>query len=406
MVYDPPVGVGHPQTRRPVRALLVVPKYPYPVVGGLEKQAHELAKALVARGNSIHALSTKFESSQPHDALVDGVHVRRIDWIEFKPLRFLLSPIALARELRALKGQVDVVHIHNISWFGSFVSVCARRFGFPVIVKLPSIGNIQRLRGRLGGRLLIGVLRRSNAIVAMTEQSQHEIRQLGYPEANILRVPNGIAVGEDTLAQRQHRSVATAVYVGRLLPEKGLSDLLMAWTSLSALTTRAIRLRLVGAGPMQAQLKAMIHELGLTDVVEVINHVEDISSELAKADIFVLPSHAEGNSNAVLEAMRAGLPIVATAVGGTPMQVGPDGADFLVPPRAPEAIANGIRRLAADAKLREVLGRKMRERVRSLFNVERIASIYEDAYRLLAAGDDASIGSLNEGFLQENRTGR
>src|SRR5512145_2918586 len=106
-----------------MRILMAVPKYPFPVVGGLELQAHELAKALVQRGNTVQGLSSRFDPGQNKIDLIDGVRVHRMKWIEFKPARFLLSPLSLARILVKLRPDVDLVHVHNNSWFGAFVTL-------------------------------------------------------------------------------------------------------------------------------------------------------------------------------------------------------------------------------------------------------------------------------------------
>ena len=123
-----------------MRILMAVPKYPFPVVGGLEGQAHELAKALIQRGHAVHVLSSYFDPGQDYLELVDGVRVHRIKWIEFKPARFLLFPFSLARNLFELKRDVDLIHVHSISWFGAFVTVFAKALGLPVITKLPNFG--------------------------------------------------------------------------------------------------------------------------------------------------------------------------------------------------------------------------------------------------------------------------
>ena len=174
--------------------LMAVPKYPFPVVGGLEGQAHELAKALVQRGHVVHALSSHFNLCQGDVEIIDGVQVHRVKWVEFKPARFLLFPFSLARILFKLRRDVDLVHVHNISWFGAFVTLFAKALGLPVITKLPNIGDfgIPGMRRRPFGFLRIALLKVSDAIVAMTPESVAELAGIGYPTARVLKVTNGI----------------------------------------------------------------------------------------------------------------------------------------------------------------------------------------------------------------------
>ncbi|MGH9904768.1 MAG: glycosyltransferase family 4 protein, partial [Pyrinomonadaceae bacterium] len=139
---------------------MAVPKYPFPIVGGLERQSHELAKALVQRGYAVHALSSRFDPGQNDVELIDGVQVHRLKWIEFRPVRFLLFPFSLARILVKIRHDVDLVHVHNVSWFGAFVMLFAKALGLPVITKLPNVGDfgIPGMRRRPFGFLRIAIL--------------------------------------------------------------------------------------------------------------------------------------------------------------------------------------------------------------------------------------------------------
>jgi glycosyltransferase involved in cell wall biosynthesis len=115
----------------------------------------------------------------------------------------------------------------------------------------------------------------------------------------------------------------------------------------------------------------------------------------------VLPSAYEGNSNAVLEAMEAGLPVIATKVGGTPMQIGPEGADLLVPVDDADSLADQLVRLINDSALRRAYGDAMRRRARDNFDIARIAKRYICAYQKLATDGQIDLrecGRLPEGY--------
>jgi glycosyltransferase involved in cell wall biosynthesis len=381
-----------------MRILMAVPNYPFPVVGGLERQAHELAKALVQRGHTVQALSSHFDLSQDDGDLIDGVQVHRVKWVEFKPARFLLLTFTVARILYALKRDVDLVHVHNISWFGAFVTLFAKALGLPVITKLPNIGDvgIPGMRRRPFGGLRIALFKRSDAIIAITPESMAELATIDYPPARVLKVTNGIPLLPDVTTMSESSSeVVTAVFVGRLLPQKGLIDLLHAWVSVRARATRPVRLQLIGDGPQADELRTSALALDLGDSVEFFGYCKDVPAELAKADLFVLPSYAEGNSNAILEAMRARLPIVATRVGGASIQVGSEGERFLVPTGDRVALADRLLELIQDETLRLRLGVAMRERIESVFAIDRIAAVYEQAYELILSGRREQIGHIN-----------
>jgi len=386
-----------------MRILMAVPMYPFPVIGGLERQAHELAKALVQRGHMIHVISSRFDAGQQFVERVDGVLVHRVQWIQSRLARFLWFPFRLTLILFKLKSEVDVVHVHNISWLGAFITLFARAMRLPVITKLPNTGEfgIAGMRHGPFGFLRVALLMKSDAIIAMTPESVDELAHIGYSSQRIFKITNGISLLTSRVETEQSNSLGavTAVFVGRLSQEKGLVDLLHAWSTVKASSVRRVTLRIIGEGPQNAELKALAEMLDLGEVVEFVGYCKDVSMELAKSDLFVLPSYAEGNSNAILEAMRAGLPVVATRVGGSSIQVGPEGDRFLVPPGNHQALAAALYELIEDKALRCRVGEAMRARIERYFKIERIARTYEEAYDLLVSSRHMEICRLNSGLF-------
>jgi glycosyltransferase involved in cell wall biosynthesis len=379
-----------------MRILMVVPKYPFPIAGGLERQAHELATTLLRRGHAIDALSTAFDPEQSTIDVVDGVRVHRVPWHSSVLVRFVRSPLALARVLWRLRAQIDVVHVHNISWFGAFVTLVANAMGLPVITKLPGSGEsgIPGMLGRKLGPLRVTLLKASPAIVAMTAESMSELASIEYPRERVLKVTNGIRLVP--VKQRSVRPAAVnVVFVGRLLPQKGLTDLLHAWCVVKSRVRERATLRVFGDGPQLRELRILVESLKLGDVVELCGYCRDVPAELAKADLFVLPSYGEGNSNAVLEAMRAALPIVATRVGGVAYQVGDEGAQCLFEVGDWRALADRLLELIDDEPARHRLGSAMRTRVECVFDIECIASTYLQAYELLLSGHGDELDRIN-----------
>ena len=309
------------------RVMMVVPQYPYPVVGGLERQAHELAKALRELGLDVLALSGRVEPGQPSYAIVEGITVFRIPWSRKKYVRFLRTPFDLCRVLRTQRKTYDVIHLHQHSWFGLFTIMFAKWLRIPILTKLPNGGEfgLPGLVARRFGGLKLAILLCSDVLVAMSRETLDELQQTHFPAGRVLTTPNGIRqdrVRPVTNAIAFNTQPCRVVFVGRLSEEKGLDSLLAAWSKLVHAEKAQAILELWGSGPMEAVLRRRCDEFRLADSVIFRGHVEDVRCRLPEMDVFVLPSHAEGNSNAVLEAMAAGLPIVSTRVGGTPMLVG------------------------------------------------------------------------------------
>jgi len=367
---------------------MLVPQYPYPVVGGLERQAHELSKELLAQGVRVQVLSGKIEEDQPDFATVEGVPVYRIPWATRKWVRFLRTPFDLARRLYAVRHDYDVIHLHQHSWFGLFSILLAKVLAKPIVTKLPNVGKLglPGLKAHFLGSIKERILRCSDALVAMSPESISELAVSGFPANRILASPNGISCVNRPFRREgaRARSICRVVCVGRLSGEKCLHVILTAWARVIAGDSCPVVLELWGRGPLDTALQHQCNELGLQESVVFRGHVGGVREQLPEADIFVLPSSAEGNSNALLEAMAAGLPIVSTRVGGTPMLVGPEGAAYLCEVGDADGFAARLLELMYDRALRERLGQAMRRRVERYFDMRHVAATYVSAYRFLA----------------------
>ena len=150
--------------------------------------------------------------------------------------------------------------------------------------------------------------------------------------------------------------------VGRLSREKGHADLVLAFPKMRELAGESpLRLVLVGEGPERPRIEELCRNLNLTDVVTLVGQQNDVNPFYSIADVFLLPSHSEGCPNVLLEAMAAGVPIVATAVGGIP-EVATNGRDAILVKKCDrDGLASATIQLLKDRQLRERLGSYARE---------------------------------------------
>jgi glycosyltransferase involved in cell wall biosynthesis len=315
------------------RIMMAVPQYPYPVLGGLERQSHELAKALRALGHEVQAVSGRMAGGAVTSETVEGVFVHRIAWPRSALARFFVTPPALLRVLAGRRDSYDVIHLHQFSWFGAFVILSARLLGKAVMTKLPSVGDhsLPGIARSLLGFLKIGIFKLNDAVIAMSTESVRELQGIAFDSDRVLRTPNGITLGERPVRDSVD-GPCRVVFVGRLSREKLLEDLLRAWELVQVQSRQPAVLELWGEGPDRASLEQLATSLGIAGSVRFLGHLPDVRARLATMDVFVLTSVREGNSNAILEAMCAGLPVVSTRVGGTPMLVGEEGSQLLVKP--------------------------------------------------------------------------
>ena len=212
---------------------------------------------------------------------------------------------------------------------------------------------------------------------------------IGIPPQKLVVVPNGIPVEEFQMDNKAETRAALGISVtslvigtvGRLHPVKGTRHLIEAFAQCR--TSCQLVLLVIGDGPQRAQLESLAQRLGIADRVYFLGNRTDVPRLLQAMDVFVLPSEWEGMPNAALEAMATGLPVVATAVGGTPEVVVDGVTGLLVPPRNSEALAQAIAQLLADPELRRRMGQAGRERVEQLFSVEQMVRKTEALYEEL-----------------------
>jgi sugar transferase (PEP-CTERM/EpsH1 system associated) len=232
---------------------------------------------------------------------------------------------------------------------------------------------------------------------------------IGLPSEKLVVIPNGIPISQFTNLPTSARARAALCLplhtpligtVSRAHPVKGLDVLLEAFARLLHSPTDAqqisnltnIRpfvsspladLLIVGDGPQLGALQAQAVGLGLGERVHFLGSRNDVPQVLAALDVFVLPSLHEGMPNAILEAMAAGLPVVATAVGGAPEVVVDGVSGLIVPPRDPLALADALSRLLDDAALRDRMGAAGRQRVEENFSQARMVRETERLYQEL-----------------------
>ncbi len=219
----------------------------------------------------------------------------------------------------------------------------------------------------------------------------------GVPRERIAVVRNGLDLDAfDVAARRAPAEPApdlerpTAILVANMHhPVKGQSDALRAMSEVLREVPRA-QLLLVGDGARRPELERQAAELGIEARCRFLGHRLDVPALLARATCLVSSSYAEGISNAILEGMAARLPVVGTAVGGTPELVRDGVNGFLVPPGAPAALARRLVRLLADAAASRRMGEEGRRVVQREFGVERMRTAYEALYEEIVGRRAAS----------------
>jgi glycosyltransferase involved in cell wall biosynthesis len=295
---------------------------------------------------------------------------------------------AIAREHGA-----TVIHAHHYSPFvyGGLTRLWQVRV--PVIfTEHGRVADTPPSRKRRAANLVLSRL--PHRVFAVSEQLKQHMVGEGFPAQTIDVIYNGIAVGPRPGAttraevRRELGADASTFVIGtiaRLDPVKDLGSLIAAVGAMRHAATDGLTplLVIVGDGPERARLTEVADRFEVGSFVRFLGHRDDARRWLAGCDAYVNCSTSEGVSLTILEAMAAGLPMVATAVGGTP-EVVDDTCAILVPARDADRLRDGLADLAADVSRREALGLAGRARVETRFTIERMVSAYRDVYNEVA----------------------
>ncbi len=353
-------------------------------LGGADQQLLSAAQVLRDRGHEIRIVS--LTPLGPMGLQARGLGLTT-DSLEMR--RGVPDPRGLARLVRIVRAwKPDVVHSHMVH-----ANLMGRvlRLLVPVPVLVSTIHNVYE-----GGPLLMAGYRLSNGLVDhMTIISQAAADRFIGERIVPGRLLTVIANGVDTDRMRNlppeardalRRAIGVSdeefiwLAVGRFEVAKDYPNMLRAFKEVRSREPQAV-LVIVGQGSLQGEAEALAHELGLRNAVRFLGARDDVPAVMSAGDGYVMSSAWEGMPMVLLEAAAAGLPIVATAVGGNGEVVRAGESGFLAPARDPEALGQAMLRLMAlPAEQRRGMGERGREHVRANYGLHRVAERWERVY--------------------------
>lgn len=356
-------------------------------VGGTESQMAQAALRLHSTRFRVTVACLRAEG--PYLELLQraGIQV-----VEFPKRKTLLSAngvyqlLRLARFIR--RGRFHVVHAYDL-W--------ANLLGIPAawLVRTPIIISSRRYLADLEwyrpwrNRIIRQIYRLSTYVVVNSDAvGELLIQRDDLPREKIRVIYNGVDIERFARAQGNEgrllhgmdgRRKLIAVVANMYSSVKGHAYLVAAARRVCQNLPEAMFV-LIGDGPERPKVEQQVRELGLEKNFVFLGHRKDVGELLVDCDLSVLPSTAEGLPNVVLEAMAAGLPVVATCVGGTPEIIENGISGLLVPSRDPRTLAEAILRVLLDRELANRLGRAGQERVQTRFSFDRLIRCLEELY--------------------------
>jgi glycosyltransferase involved in cell wall biosynthesis len=361
-------------------------------VGGAALSVLELAAAQQDRGHDVLVVAGRIphgEASMEHVAEELGVN-----HLHLPTLQRELSPIADARSVHALwtlirENRPDVVHTHTAK-AGTTGRIAARFAGdaHPRAIVHTYHGHVltgyfSTRRERIYRAIERALAAVTDRLIAVSEEVRDDLVSLGVaPASKFAVVPYGFDLdgrlgGDGELDAGDGFVIGWA---GRLTEIKQPLDLVRA-----AARVEGSLLVLAGDGELRGSVEALARELGIEDRVRLLGYVDDIGSWYSAFDVFLLTSLNEGTPVVAIEALAAGVPVVATDAGGTRTVVDDGGTGYLVPIGDVDALVDRLTRLRDDPELRARFAQAGRERMRERFSITRMVDDIDRLYEEILA---------------------
>ena len=373
-------------------------------VGGAERHLTRILPALKRKGIDISLYAMERGGPLEGELLAQGIAVEGPQpgrWLRWRMLRWPLATLALARRLRRDRPRIVHFFLPRPYVYGSLAAelaghdrrIMSRRSLTDYRSRYPLLGSLERFLHRR----TIGLIGNSQAVLDQLTTEVDDPRKLALIHNGVELAPAVAAADRDRVrsATAIPSDALVIAVVANLVSYKGHGDLIDALARIKDDLPAPWRLLVIGRddgiGP---ELKRQAVAAEIAANILWLGERTDVGALLGASDIFVLPSHQEGFSNALLEAMAANVAVVATAVGGNLDAVIDDETGVLAPVRAPQALAGAIARLAKDPGLRRRLTAAARLRVERRFSLSACIERYERLYRALDAAVPPPIADI------------
>ena len=354
--------------------------------GGTERQFVQMSRALRSRGVSVHLGCL----------LKKGVFLHEIGEVpEFDlggslyGVQSVRSRWQLARHMRSLGVKIA----HAFDFYTNLALIpTAKLSGIPIIGSHRQLGD---LLTQTQFRAQLAAFRFCDRVVCNSRAAAERLSQAGLPKNKLAVIGNALppaAFAEAIPALPRSDGTLRIGMIARMnARSKNHAGFLRAAKEVSGKFFN-VEFVLVGDGPLRAEIAREAAELGIQERVRFFGERHDIPAVLRSLDVSVVPSISESLSNAMLESMAAGVPVVATAVGGN-AELGGDGRALLVPGNKEDELAMALMRLLENSELRSHMAARAQEFARSRFSLEQVCKQYEELYAEVLSQDPTSSRS-------------
>jgi len=361
---------------------------PYPLrsISGVTRIVTDLCKGLKERGIDHLVISGRLEDEIEKDKSIEAMEINVLRYTNFKDIVVALKTVFYLFKHRR---DFDLLHLHSPHLQPMMSAIFGKILKKPVITtfhgKFPKPKNV--IRSLFFWITIKGTIAFSDKITFVDETAKKY-----YKVQSGEVIENGIDTGFFSPNPKIRKKMRTKLglsqndivllYVGRLAANKGIYDLLKAFSEVRAKSSDKLKLMYVGSGEIETLLKR-IKSIGLENDVLVFRATNEIKPYYCTSDVFVLYSGFEGLSIALLEASSCGLVTISTKMGGIPNFIKDGENGLLLDYGDRKGLIYKIKRAVEDEKLRSYLGNNARERVLKNYSIEKTIDNYVNLYNIL-----------------------
>ncbi|MBN1785137.1 MAG: glycosyltransferase family 4 protein [Candidatus Bathyarchaeota archaeon] len=380
------------------RVCLVTHYFP-PHKGGIEQVSFEQSRRLTEMGYQIDVLTSKFEGRNTNP--IKGIKIYHYPSLNVAKRFGVPYPIISFKAYKIFTkiiGNCDLVHAHGHVYMASYLAGrVAKKLKKPFIVTQHNtfidyrsfLNIVEELNDQIIGK---SILKNADKITTVSKETMKYVLRLGADKIKTQVIYNGVDI--DTFRPENKQESRTklglpkdrkiVLSVRRLVYKNGLGTLIESVPKITQQHPNVLFI-LAGKGPSRKLIQDRIKELGISQNITLAGFVPDelLPVYYNAADIFMLPSASgEGLPLVLLEAMACGLPVIATAVGGTPEILKHKKNGILVPPINPEAMAKATTKLLSETKLGKKISKEARRNIKDKYtweeNVRQLQAIYKE----------------------------
>ena len=345
--------------------------------GGSERQFVALAGSLCAESYSVHLGC--LQTAGPFRTYVGDV-----EHFDLEGSLYRLPSMRTRYRLAAYLRNLDIAVAHAFDFYTNLTLIPSAKLAKTRVV----IGSLRQLGDLLtpiqrGAQL--AMFRWADCVTCNSQAAADTLLRRGCRSDRVAVIGNGLppaAFTEADPALPRHPDLFRVGMIARMNARSKNHTMLLEATAWLKNRLPKLEVVLVGDGPLRSELQRKAEECGIAGMVQFLGNRQDVQAILASLDVTVLPSSSESLSNAILESMAAGVPVIANRVGGNSELLAGD-KGILIPPDDVEALANALERVARDVPMRESMGRKARQFALGNFTIDQMRKQYEELYAQL-----------------------